>query len=97
MADQPLVGIIMGSTSGWETMRHAADVLDDVWADMGPRFIPWMNGPEPPSKPFREWSREDSKASTTRAVRHAYRQQVADLALAHLLAEADVLPPAPED
>ena len=74
-----------------------ADVLDDVWADMGPRFIPWMNGPEPPSKPFREWSREDSKASTTRAVRHAYRQQVADLALAHLLAEADVLPPAPED
>lgn len=28
MADQPLVGIIMGSTSDWETMRHAADVLD---------------------------------------------------------------------
>ncbi|WP_375391411.1 5-(carboxyamino)imidazole ribonucleotide mutase [uncultured Sphingomonas sp.] len=26
MAD-PLVGIIMGSTSDWETMRHAADVL----------------------------------------------------------------------
>jgi 5-(carboxyamino)imidazole ribonucleotide mutase len=24
----PLVGIIMGSTSDWETMRHAADVLD---------------------------------------------------------------------
>ena len=28
MADQPLVGISMGSTSDWETMRHAADVLD---------------------------------------------------------------------
>lgn len=28
MAHQPLVGIIMGSTSDWETMRHAADVLD---------------------------------------------------------------------
>ncbi|MDG5488714.1 5-(carboxyamino)imidazole ribonucleotide mutase [Sphingomonas sp. FW199] len=28
MADrQPLVGIIMGSTSDWETMRHAADAL----------------------------------------------------------------------
>ena len=27
MAD-PLVGIIMGSTSDWETMRHAAEVLD---------------------------------------------------------------------
>ncbi|MEO5866876.1 MAG: 5-(carboxyamino)imidazole ribonucleotide mutase [Sphingomonas sp.] len=25
---QPLVGIIMGSTSDWETMRHAADALD---------------------------------------------------------------------
>jgi 5-(carboxyamino)imidazole ribonucleotide mutase len=24
----PLVGIIMGSTSDWETMRHAAEVLD---------------------------------------------------------------------
>jgi 5-(carboxyamino)imidazole ribonucleotide mutase len=28
MADQPpVVGIIMGSTSDWETMRHAADIL----------------------------------------------------------------------
>ncbi|MBR0552301.1 5-(carboxyamino)imidazole ribonucleotide mutase [Stakelama marina] len=28
MAESPLVGIIMGSTSDWETMRHAADALD---------------------------------------------------------------------
>lgn len=27
MADAPTVGIIMGSTSDWETMRHAADIL----------------------------------------------------------------------
>lgn len=27
MADTPLVGIIMGSTSDWETMRHAAETL----------------------------------------------------------------------
>jgi 5-(carboxyamino)imidazole ribonucleotide mutase len=27
MADAPLVGIIMGSTSDWETMRHAAETL----------------------------------------------------------------------
>lgn len=27
MSDTPLVGVIMGSTSDWETMRHAADVL----------------------------------------------------------------------
>ncbi len=27
MTDQPTVGIIMGSRSDWETMRHAADTL----------------------------------------------------------------------
>jgi 5-(carboxyamino)imidazole ribonucleotide mutase len=27
---QPLVGIIMGSTSDWETMRHAAEKLDEL-------------------------------------------------------------------
>lgn len=26
----PLVGVIMGSTSDWETMRHAAEVLDSL-------------------------------------------------------------------
>lgn len=30
MADAPLVGIIMGSTSDWETMRHAAEILDTL-------------------------------------------------------------------
>ena len=29
MAD-PLIGIIMGSTSDWETMRHAASTLDEL-------------------------------------------------------------------
>jgi 5-(carboxyamino)imidazole ribonucleotide mutase len=27
---KPLVGIIMGSSSDWETMRHAADALDSL-------------------------------------------------------------------
>jgi 5-(carboxyamino)imidazole ribonucleotide mutase len=30
MAEAPLVGIIMGSTSDWETMRHASDRLTDL-------------------------------------------------------------------
>ncbi|KTF67365.1 5-(carboxyamino)imidazole ribonucleotide mutase [Sphingomonas sp. HT-1] len=30
MADAPLIGIIMGSTSDWETMRHAADILIEL-------------------------------------------------------------------
>jgi 5-(carboxyamino)imidazole ribonucleotide mutase len=33
MSKTPLVGLIMGSTSDWETMRHAAEMLDQlgVW------------------------------------------------------------------
>jgi 5-(carboxyamino)imidazole ribonucleotide mutase len=27
---QALVGLIMGSTSDWETMRHAADIMDEL-------------------------------------------------------------------
>lgn len=27
---QPLVGVIMGSTSDWETMKHACDILDEL-------------------------------------------------------------------
>jgi 5-(carboxyamino)imidazole ribonucleotide mutase len=30
VSDAPLVGIIMGSRSDWETMRHAADVLTEL-------------------------------------------------------------------
>ncbi len=30
MANAPLVGIIMGSASDWETMRHAAEILDTL-------------------------------------------------------------------
>jgi 5-(carboxyamino)imidazole ribonucleotide mutase len=30
---EPLVGIIMGSRSDWETMRHAADVLEQFGID----------------------------------------------------------------
>ncbi len=28
-ADQPLVGVLMGSRSDWETMRHAVETLED--------------------------------------------------------------------
>ena len=30
VAAQPLVGIIMGSVSDWETMRHAAETLEQL-------------------------------------------------------------------
>ena len=34
-----LVGIIMGSTSDWETMRHAADALDDLEVPFESRVV----------------------------------------------------------
>lgn len=37
--DQPLVGIIMGSQSDWETMRHAAKVLTDLGVAHETRII----------------------------------------------------------
>ena len=27
---EPIVGIIMGSQSDWPTMKHAADILDEL-------------------------------------------------------------------
>jgi len=38
-ADRPLVGIIMGSQSDWETMRHAAQVLAELGVPYETRVI----------------------------------------------------------
>ena len=35
----PLVGIIMGSKSDWETMRHAAEVLDKLGVPHEPKVV----------------------------------------------------------
>jgi len=35
----PLVGLIMGSTSDWETMRHAAEALDDLGVSYEKRVV----------------------------------------------------------
>ncbi len=35
----PLVGIIMGSQSDWATMRHAADVLDELGVPYEARVV----------------------------------------------------------
>ena len=39
MAKKPLVGIIMGSQSDWETMRHAADILHDLGVPYETRIV----------------------------------------------------------
>src|SRR5713226_168034 len=35
----PLVGIIMGSRSDWDTMKHAADTLDDLEVPFETRIV----------------------------------------------------------
>jgi 5-(carboxyamino)imidazole ribonucleotide mutase len=37
--EKPLVGIIMGSQSDWETMRHAADMLDALEVPYETRIV----------------------------------------------------------
>src|ERR687897_688188 len=47
MADEaPLVGIIMGSRSDWETMRHAAEMLDALGVPCERRVISAHRTPE---------------------------------------------------
>ena len=43
---RPLVGIIMGSTSDWETMRHAADALDALGVAHETRVVSAHRTPE---------------------------------------------------
>src|SRR5688500_20079089 len=42
----PLVGIIMGSSSDWETMRHAADMLDRLAVPHETRIVSAHRTPE---------------------------------------------------
>jgi len=43
---QPLVGIIMGSQSDWETLRHAAELLDRVGVPHETRIVSAHRTPE---------------------------------------------------
>src|SRR3954453_2304673 len=47
MTEPPLVGIIMGSKSDWETMRHAADVLDQLGVAHETRIVFAHRTPKP--------------------------------------------------
>jgi 5-(carboxyamino)imidazole ribonucleotide mutase len=42
----PLIGLIMGSTSDWETMRHAAETLDRLDAPYEARVVSAHRTPE---------------------------------------------------
>jgi len=44
--DGPLVGVIMGSKSDWETMHHAVDTLDDLGISSESRVLSAHRTPE---------------------------------------------------
>ena len=46
MSDAPKVGIIMGSTSDWETMRHAAETLEKLGVAHETRVVSAHRTPE---------------------------------------------------
>ena len=46
MAEAPLIGIIMGSRSDWETMRHAAETLDALGVGYETRVVSAHRTPE---------------------------------------------------
>ncbi|MEL0145245.1 MAG: AIR carboxylase family protein, partial [Alphaproteobacteria bacterium] len=46
MAENPRVGIIMGSQSDWETMRHAAETLEALGVSHEVRIVSAHRTPE---------------------------------------------------
>src|SRR5690606_6398315 len=46
MSEQPLVGVIMGSKSDWETMRNAAEVLSEFGVPHECRIVSAHRTPE---------------------------------------------------
>jgi hypothetical protein len=67
-----------------ENMGHA-DLLDDTWAELGPRLFPFMGSRATPSVPFHAWTREALSSSDARDTRRDYRRTVAALSSAHFL------------
>src|SRR5438093_10073756 len=43
---EPVIGVIMGSRSDWETMRHACDTLDDLEIGFETRVVSAHRTPE---------------------------------------------------
>ena len=66
----------------FETVGHA-DLLDDTWAEVGRRTIPWMKGADAPVAAFDVWS-FDARRKTSE-LRDTYRRDVADEILNHVL------------
>lgn len=73
------------ATKTFPGMGHA-DVLDDVWADLGARTLPWMGEVRTEQVPFSDWQFHKRATSADRKrIRAEYRAAIADAAVEHLL------------
>ena len=63
------------------------DVLDDAWAELGARTVPWVRGVQADTVAFEKWSRDSSRLLSASAVRRSYRDEVAVDAAAFFAAE----------
>lgn len=70
-------------TRTFSNVGHA-DLLDDTWADLGPKVFPWMTGASIPRRSFLEWNGQKA-FDDVRSIRAAYRTEVAKFAADHLL------------
>ncbi len=60
MAEQPLVGVIMGSTSDWPTMEHATAVLDEYSVPYEAKVVSAHRTPD--------WMAEYATSAETRGI-----------------------------
>lgn len=57
----PLVGVIMGSTSDWKTMKHACDILDELQVPYEKRVVSAHRTPD--------WMFEYAETAETRGIK----------------------------
>jgi 5-(carboxyamino)imidazole ribonucleotide mutase len=58
MIEKPLVGVIMGSTSDWDTMKHATDILDEFGVPYEAKVVSAHRTPD--------WMAEYAKTAVSR-------------------------------
>jgi len=56
------------------------DILDDAWADVGTRLIPWVSGTTAQSSSYDTWSRSNAQEERNPKRRAEYRREIASLA-----------------
>jgi hypothetical protein len=61
-----------------------ADLLDDFWAELGTKLIPFMKGVVSKVVPFSDWSPVKNE-NNAKAIRAVYRTNVATWSLEHIL------------